>query len=157
MKALDFHQNREWFVENKDLFEQQLKEPLGDLVDELTGRFEKAGLPFKGDRVKSQFRIKRDTRFSRTKHPITATCLHCCRNRARNGTKAGASMSASACRVSATATPVWLGGAEEGTASGYTHGHCREAGRIPHHGRETQEKRFENQRLRPAETHAAWF
>ncbi len=41
LKALDFHQNREWFVENKDLFEQQLKEPLGDLVEELTGRFEK--------------------------------------------------------------------------------------------------------------------
>ncbi|MBB5702679.1 uncharacterized protein (TIGR02453 family) [Ochrobactrum daejeonense] len=69
LKALDFHQNREWFVENKDLFERQLKEPLGDLVEELTGRFEKAGLPFKGDRVKSQFRIKRDTRFSKDKAP----------------------------------------------------------------------------------------
>lgn len=47
LKALDFHQSREWFVENKDLFEQHLKEPLGDLVEELTSRFEKAGLPFK--------------------------------------------------------------------------------------------------------------
>ncbi|MEJ5085317.1 DUF2461 domain-containing protein [Brucella pseudogrignonensis] len=69
LKALDFHQNREWFVENKDLFEEHLKEPLGDLVEELTARFEKAGLPFKGDRVKSQFRIKRDTRFSHDKAP----------------------------------------------------------------------------------------
>ncbi|ASV86895.1 hypothetical protein CES85_1557 [Ochrobactrum quorumnocens] len=69
LKALDFHQNREWFVENKDLFEEHLKEPLGDLVEELTGRFEKAGLPFKGDRVKAQFRIKRDTRFSKDKAP----------------------------------------------------------------------------------------
>lgn len=69
LKALDFHQNREWFVENKDLFEEHLKEPLGDLIDELTVRFEKAGLPFKGDRVKSQFRIKRDTRFSHDKAP----------------------------------------------------------------------------------------
>lgn len=69
LKALDFHQNREWFVENKDLFEAHLKEPLGDLVEELTARFEKAGLPFKGDRVKSQFRIKRDTRFSHDKAP----------------------------------------------------------------------------------------
>lgn len=69
LKALDFHQNREWFVENKDLFEQHLKEPLGDLVEELTTRFEKAGLPFRGDRVKSQFRIKRDTRFSKDKAP----------------------------------------------------------------------------------------
>jgi len=69
LKALDFHQNREWFVENKYLFEEHLKEPLGDLVEELTTRFEKAGLPFKGDRVKSQFRIKRDTRFSHDKAP----------------------------------------------------------------------------------------
>lgn len=69
LKALDFHQNREWFVENKDLFEEHLKEPLGDLIEELTVRFEKAGLPFKGDRVKSQFRIKRDTRFSHDKAP----------------------------------------------------------------------------------------
>lgn len=69
LKALDFHQNREWFLENKDLFEAHLKEPLGNLVEELTARFEKAGLPFKGDRVKSQFRIKRDTRFSKDKAP----------------------------------------------------------------------------------------
>lgn len=69
LKALDFHQNREWFLENKSLFEENLKEPLGDLVEELTLRFEKMGLPFKGDRVKSQFRIKRDTRFSKDKAP----------------------------------------------------------------------------------------
>lgn len=69
LKALDFHQNREWFLENRDIFEKHLKEPLGDLVEELTERFAKAGLSFKGDRVKSLFRIKRDTRFSRDKAP----------------------------------------------------------------------------------------
>lgn len=69
LKALDFHQNREWFLENKDLFETHLYEPLGDLVDDLIIRFEKAGLPFKGDRKKSQFRIKRDTRFAKDKSP----------------------------------------------------------------------------------------
>ncbi|PYE90148.1 DUF2461 domain-containing protein [Phyllobacterium leguminum] len=69
LKALDFHQNREWFQENKDLFESQLKEPLGDLVEDLTERFAEAGLPFRGDRVKSQFRIYRDARFSKDKSP----------------------------------------------------------------------------------------
>ncbi|MGH6859365.1 MAG: DUF2461 domain-containing protein, partial [Phyllobacterium sp.] len=69
LKALDFHQNREWFVENRDLFEAHLHEPLGDLVEDLVLRFEKAGLPFKGDRKKSQFRIKRDTRFAKDKSP----------------------------------------------------------------------------------------
>lgn len=69
LKALDFHQNREWFLENKDLFEEHLYDPLGDLVEHLLARFEKAGLPFRGDRKKSQFRIKRDTRFSKDKSP----------------------------------------------------------------------------------------
>lgn len=69
LKALDFHQNREWFLENKDIFERHLHEPLGDLVDDLIVRFEAAGLPFKGDRKNSQFRIKRDTRFSKDKSP----------------------------------------------------------------------------------------
>ncbi|PRD45182.1 DUF2461 domain-containing protein [Phyllobacterium phragmitis] len=69
LKALDFHQNREWFLENKDLFESHLKEPLGDLVEDMTERFAGAGLPFRGDRVKSQFRIKRDTRFAKDKSP----------------------------------------------------------------------------------------
>jgi len=84
LKALDFHQNREWFVENKDLFEEHLKEPLGDLIEELSARFEKAGLAFKGDRVKSQFRIKRDTRFSKDKAPYNR---HLSALLSRSGTK----------------------------------------------------------------------
>ncbi len=84
LKALDFHQNREWFVENKDLFEEHLKEPLGDLIEELSARFEKAGRGFKGDRVKSQFRIKRDTRFSKDKAPYNR---HLSALLSRSGTK----------------------------------------------------------------------
>ena len=69
LKALDFHQSREWFQENRDLFESELKEPLGDLVEDLTRRFAKAGLALKGDRKKSAFRINRDIRFSKDKRP----------------------------------------------------------------------------------------
>jgi uncharacterized protein (TIGR02453 family) len=73
LKALDFHQNREWFVENKDLFEEHLKEPLGDLIEELSTRFEKAGLGF-----------KRDTRFSKDKAPYNR---HLSALLSRSGTK----------------------------------------------------------------------
>ena len=69
LKALDFHQSREWFLENKDLFESELREPFGDLVDTLTARFEAAGLGLKGDRKKSLFRINRDVRFAKDKRP----------------------------------------------------------------------------------------
>lgn len=84
LKALDFHQSREWYLENKLLFETHLKEPLGDLVEDLTVRFEKVGLLFKGDRVKSQFRIKRDTRFSKDKAPYNR---HLSALLSRSGTK----------------------------------------------------------------------
>jgi len=69
LKALDFHQSREWFLENRDLFEQELRDPLGDLVDTLTQRFADAGLGLRGDRKKSLFRINRDVRFAKDKRP----------------------------------------------------------------------------------------
>lgn len=69
LKALDFHQSREWFQENRDLFERELKEPFGDLIDTLTGRFSALGLGLKGDRKKSMFRINRDVRFTKDKRP----------------------------------------------------------------------------------------
>lgn len=69
LKALDFHQSREWFLENRDLFERELRDPLGDLVETLTERFAAAGLGLKGDRRKSLFRINRDVRFSKDKRP----------------------------------------------------------------------------------------
>ena len=69
LKALDFHQSREWFQENRDLFERELKEPFGDLIDTLTARFSASGLGLKGDRKKSMFRINRDVRFSKDKRP----------------------------------------------------------------------------------------
>lgn len=69
LKALDFHQSREWFQENRDLYESHLKEPLGDLVEVLTERLAALKLGLKGDRKKSLFRINRDVRFSKDKRP----------------------------------------------------------------------------------------
>jgi uncharacterized protein (TIGR02453 family) len=69
LKALNFHQSRDWFRENRALFEKELREPLGDLIEVLTDRFGQAGIALKGDRKKSQFRINRDVRFSRDKRP----------------------------------------------------------------------------------------
>ena len=67
LKALDFHQSREWFQENRALYESELRVPLGDLVEVLTERLGTLGL--KGDRRKSLFRINRDVRFSKDKRP----------------------------------------------------------------------------------------
>jgi uncharacterized protein (TIGR02453 family) len=69
LKALGFHQSREWFQENRELFERALREPFGELVETLTERFGALGLGLRGDRKKSMFRITRDVRFAKDKRP----------------------------------------------------------------------------------------
>ncbi|MFP1633528.1 TIGR02453 family protein [Zhengella sp. ZM62] len=70
LKALDFHQDRDWFKENRDLYESELNGPRGALILDLTVRFAEAGLPYRGDPKKSVFRIYRDIRFSKDKRPF---------------------------------------------------------------------------------------
>jgi uncharacterized protein (TIGR02453 family) len=84
LKALDFHQSREWFQENRDLFERELLVPFGDLIETLTERFAALGLGLKGDRKKSMFRITRDVRFSKDKRPYNQ---HLSAILSRDGTK----------------------------------------------------------------------
>jgi uncharacterized protein (TIGR02453 family) len=68
-KALAFHQTKEWFEENRAVYETQVKEPFGDLIDDLSAALAKAKLPLKGDRKGSLFRLHRDIRFSKDKSP----------------------------------------------------------------------------------------
>jgi uncharacterized protein (TIGR02453 family) len=69
LKALAFHQSKEWFEANKATYESDLKTPIGDLVEDLSAAFAKAKIPIKGDRKSSLFRIHRDVRFSKDKSP----------------------------------------------------------------------------------------
>lgn len=69
LKALEFHMNRDWFKENQGLYESELKEPMGELVEDLSARFTDAGLRLQGNRKDSLFRIHRDVRFSKDKRP----------------------------------------------------------------------------------------
>jgi uncharacterized protein (TIGR02453 family) len=68
-KALGFHQSKEWFDENRATYEAEVKGPFGDLVEDLSAVFAKAGAPLKGDRKASLFRLNRDIRFSKDKSP----------------------------------------------------------------------------------------
>ncbi|MCA8964797.1 MAG: TIGR02453 family protein [Planctomycetes bacterium] len=70
LKALDFHQDRTWFKENRDLFEAELNQPRQMLIEALDTRFAAEGLPYRGDPKKSVFRIYRDIRFSKDKRPF---------------------------------------------------------------------------------------
>jgi uncharacterized protein (TIGR02453 family) len=69
LTALAFHQNKAWFDENRAIYEGELKDPMGDLVEDLSAALAKAKIPLRGDRKKAVFRIHRDTRFSKDKSP----------------------------------------------------------------------------------------
>lgn len=68
-KALAFHQSKDWFEANRAIYDDEIKGPLGDLVEELAARFAKARVGLKGDRKASLFRIHRDVRFAKDKSP----------------------------------------------------------------------------------------
>ncbi len=67
-KALAFHQSKDWFEENREIYEADVKGPLEALAEDLGAAFAKAKIPIKGDR-KSLFRLHRDIRFSKDKSP----------------------------------------------------------------------------------------
>lgn len=84
LKALGFHQSREWFNENKALYEEQVKTPLGDLVEAASVRFEAIDVPLRGSRKSSLYRVYRDVRFSKNKDPFNT---HASALLTRSGTK----------------------------------------------------------------------
>jgi uncharacterized protein (TIGR02453 family) len=69
LKALAFHQTKEWFEDNRATYESDLRTPMGDLVEDLSAALAKAKIPLKGDRKTSLFRINRDVRFAKDKSP----------------------------------------------------------------------------------------
>ena len=84
LRALGFHQNREWFHDNKAIFEEHLDEPRGRLVDDLAARLAQKRVPLTCARKTSTFRINRDVRFAKQKHPYNT---HVSAVVTRSGTK----------------------------------------------------------------------
>jgi uncharacterized protein (TIGR02453 family) len=69
LKALAFHQSKEWFAENKPLYESDIRKPMGVLLEVASARFASEGIPLKGSLPGSMFRVNRDVRFSKVKSP----------------------------------------------------------------------------------------
>ena len=69
LKALGFHQNRDWFKDNRSIYDSQLFLPFVALLETTSQRFSETGIPLRGERKTSLFRINRDIRFSKEKHP----------------------------------------------------------------------------------------
>ncbi|MCB1415326.1 MAG: TIGR02453 family protein [Nitratireductor sp.] len=84
LKALGFYQDRDWFHENRPIYLREVREPMGDLIESLSARFEKAKIPLRGDRKNSLYRVNRDVRFSKNKDPYVT---HASAMLTRSGTK----------------------------------------------------------------------
>ena len=69
LNALAKNNNREWFLENKTLYDQELRGPMGALVETLALGFAARDIPLTGDAKTSLFRVNRDVRFSHNKEP----------------------------------------------------------------------------------------
>ncbi len=82
--ALKFHQNKEWFDENRGLYQGDVLDPMVALLDDLTATFAKARVPLKAEGKRSIFRINRDVRFSKDKSPYKT---HAGAVMTRSGTK----------------------------------------------------------------------
>jgi uncharacterized protein (TIGR02453 family) len=83
-KALSFHQSKAWFEENRALYESDVKAPFQALLADLTRHFAATGMPFRADPQKAMFRLNRDIRFAREKHPYKT---HAGAVLSRDGTK----------------------------------------------------------------------
>ena len=84
LKALGFHQSREWFQENRKLYDSELFMPFVALLESANERLEAKGIPLRGERKSSMFRINRDIRFSKDKSPYNTRVSGVL---TRNGTK----------------------------------------------------------------------
>ncbi len=69
LKALGFHQSREWYQANQELYRSAFKEPLEAYVAAASQACAKKKLPLRGDPRRATFRLHRDVRFSKNKSP----------------------------------------------------------------------------------------
>ncbi|MFZ9760911.1 MAG: DUF2461 domain-containing protein [Candidatus Kapaibacteriota bacterium] len=69
LKELKNNNSKEWFTQNKSLYETALREPSKLLINEMDMLFIKHILPYEANHKKSLFRINRDIRFSKDKSP----------------------------------------------------------------------------------------
>jgi uncharacterized protein (TIGR02453 family) len=69
LRGLAANNDRDWFAENRATYDDKLKPQLAALIAVTSDEMAKRGVPLAGDPKASQFRLHRDTRFSKDKRP----------------------------------------------------------------------------------------
>jgi uncharacterized protein (TIGR02453 family) len=87
-KGLARNNDKQWFEAHRDEYENEVREPMRDLIEEMDARFKRLAPEIGGDPKRSMFRIHRDIRFSRDKSPYK-THAACWFNHRRASPKVG--------------------------------------------------------------------
>src|SRR5690606_20420056 len=69
LRGLAANNDRDWFAENRAVYDDQLKPQLAALISATSEAMAARSVPLAGDPKASQFRLHRDTRFSKDKRP----------------------------------------------------------------------------------------
>ncbi len=69
LRGLARNNRRDWFEAHREDYEQHLKQPMAELVEEMDVRLRHLAPEITGDPKRSVFRIYRDVRFSKDKSP----------------------------------------------------------------------------------------
>lgn len=68
-RQLEKNNNKPWFEAHRAEYEQEVREPMRELIGEMNTRFARFAPEMYGDPIRGMFRINRDIRFSRDKSP----------------------------------------------------------------------------------------
>ena len=68
-RQLATHNDKQWFETRRAEYEDEVRQPMRELIEELDARFAHFAPEIGGDPKRSMFRINRDTRFSKDKSP----------------------------------------------------------------------------------------
>ncbi len=69
LRQLKRHNNRDWFLQNKETYEQKVKQPMLQFVGEVGTLLQRLAPELNTDPKRAMFRIYRDTRFTPDKTP----------------------------------------------------------------------------------------
>jgi len=68
-RQLAAHNDKTWFEAHRSEYEQEVREPMRELIEDLNARMARFAPEIGGDPKRSMFRINRDIRFSKDKSP----------------------------------------------------------------------------------------
>jgi uncharacterized protein (TIGR02453 family) len=69
LRGLARHNNKPWFEAHRESYENDVRAPMRELIEEMDARLARSAPEITGDPKRSMFRINRDIRFSRDKSP----------------------------------------------------------------------------------------